>query len=199
MKQHTIDTFSFNELSETAKQKALQALHDINTDFDWYQYTIDDFVKIMENIGFYDIKISFSGFYSQGDGASFSAMYRYEKGAYAKVKKLFPQYSELHDITKQLQEIQKQHGFKLRCVVSRSRNYAHEYSMSISDLWHDNKDYDHDFKDSESDLLEVFRQLAREIYSTLQKEYEYLTSAEAITEAILVNEYQFTEDGKLFN
>ena len=37
-------------------------------------------------LGFYNIDSNFSGFYSQGDGASFSADYRYKKGCLKAVK-----------------------------------------------------------------------------------------------------------------
>lgn len=45
----------------------------------------------------------------------------------------------------------------------------------------------HEFK---TDILEDYFQL-------LRKEYEYLTSEEAITETLEINEYDFTEDGKI--
>ena len=49
------------------------------------------------------------------------------------------------------------------------------------------------------DLDEEFeRALGEEYLSMLRREYEYQTSEEAIIETINANEYEFTEDGKLF-
>jgi hypothetical protein len=45
---------------------------------------------------------------------------------------------------------------------------------------------------------EFQRALGEEYLSILRKEYEYLTSEEAIIETIQANEYEFTEDGKMF-
>jgi hypothetical protein len=39
--------------------------------------------------------------------------------------------------------------------------------------------------------------LLQEILSMLKKDYEYYTSNEAITETIIENEYEFTENGEL--
>jgi hypothetical protein len=36
------------------------------------------------------------------------------------------------------------------------------------------------------------------LYLTLEKEYEYLTSEETIKESLIANEYDFTEDGKIY-
>ena len=46
--------------------------------------------------------------------------------------------------------------------------------------------------------LEGFRiDLCQEIYNSLQKEYESLTTDEAIIETIKCNDYEFTENGKV--
>jgi hypothetical protein len=44
----------------------------------------------------------------------------------------------------------------------------------------------------EADLISEYAHM-------LQREYDYLTSEEAIRETIEANDYDFTEDGKLFN
>jgi hypothetical protein len=48
-------------------------------------------------------------------------------------------------------------------------------------------------------ISEVVKDLNRWLYRTLEKEYEYLSSDEAIIETIEANEYTFTESGKLEN
>lgn len=42
MKKHTITTYSFNELSDKAKDKAVELLYDINVDEDWWDSTYED-------------------------------------------------------------------------------------------------------------------------------------------------------------
>lgn len=46
--------------------------------------------------------------------------------------------------------------------------------------------------------MEALRDLARWLYRQLEREYDYLTSDEAVDEAIVANEYSFTVDGKRF-
>jgi hypothetical protein len=56
------------------------------------------------------------------------------------------------------------------------------------------------FLDGIEALKEEFRKSLLEDYRIiLQKEYEYLTSREAVEEMCEANEYRFTEDGKIFN
>jgi len=42
MRIKEVKLYKFNELSEDAKDKAIENLSDINTDFDWYQSVYDD-------------------------------------------------------------------------------------------------------------------------------------------------------------
>jgi hypothetical protein len=65
--------FKFNELSETAKDRAISKLSDINTDHNWYEYTLENMSNMLSENGFNNAEICFSGFSSQGDGASFDA------------------------------------------------------------------------------------------------------------------------------
>ena len=54
-----------------------------------------------------------------------------------------------------------------------------------------------DTADFENLCLEFKYSLLEDYRIMLQKEYEYLSSEDAIVEAIEANEYEFTEDGKL--
>lgn len=63
----------YDELSEEAKQKVLRKFHDINIHDQWSDDIITNFKEQLENkFGMTDVKIRFSGFGSQGDGASFT-------------------------------------------------------------------------------------------------------------------------------
>lgn len=63
----------FDELSEKIKEKILTKFYNINIDYEWWNSTIDDIKNELENeFGMVDIKINFSGFANQGDGASFT-------------------------------------------------------------------------------------------------------------------------------
>ena len=78
MRQETIikTYLKFTELSEAQQNKVIDKLSDLNTDHDWYEYIYEDYMSKLKALGFYDIKFEFSGFWSQGDGASFTAKHK---------------------------------------------------------------------------------------------------------------------------
>ncbi len=193
----TVKTYSFNELSDEAKQVAFYNNSEINVElWDWYDCTKDDFHTILELIGFYNIDSGFCGFYSQGDGASFSANYRYKKGCLKAVKQHAPNDLALHSIVKGIVSHQKNNGYLLSCEVSKRGYYYHSNTMHFS--WCKNGDSCFDWKNDfiEDDLEQLFRDLANWYYSHLESEYEYLTSFDAVAEMLESNEIQFLENGK---
>lgn len=63
----------YDELSEEVKQKVLKKFHDINIHDEWSDDIINNFKGSLENeFGMTNVEIRFSGFGSQGDGASFT-------------------------------------------------------------------------------------------------------------------------------
>src|SRR5687768_4525260 len=54
MKTKTITLYSFDELSESAQQKAIEGLYDLNTDNDWWEYTYEDAQRIGLKITSFD-------------------------------------------------------------------------------------------------------------------------------------------------
>jgi hypothetical protein len=80
----TVTAYSFRELiaagddptspvKSKAVDKARQGLIERSTDHDWHEYTLDAWTKLLESVGFTGPKINYSGFWSQGDGASFTS------------------------------------------------------------------------------------------------------------------------------
>ncbi len=69
--------------------------------------------------------------------------------------------------------------------------------MAIS-VERDSPNYQDMTADAEEAVIEALRDLARWLYRQLEREYEYLTSDEAVDEAIIANEYTFTETGRRF-
>ena len=192
-----VKTYSFNELSDEAKQVAFYNNSEINVEcWDWYDSTKDDFHTILELIGFYNIDSSFCGFYSQVDGASFSADYRYKKGCLKAVKQHAPNDAELHSIISGIISHQKDNGYLLSCEVSKRGNYGHSNTMNFN--WYKNDDSCFDWKNDfiENELEQLFKGLANWYYSRLESEHEYLTSFDVVAEMLEANEIQFLENGK---
>ena len=141
----------------------------------------------------YDPTIFFSGFSSQGDGACFEGHYTYKKGALKSTKQAFPTDSELLRIVRDLQALQQRNFYQLTATVKHRGHYNHSGCMDITVDRADGKAVSYDDKES---LEQLMRDFADWIYSSLEKEYDYLTSDEAIAESLRANEIEFTEDGQ---
>jgi hypothetical protein len=130
--------------------------------------------------------IYFSGFYSQGDGASFSGTYYYAKNWKKEIEKEWKECPYIPYMEKIADEMRKtfyRHEFK----ILQGGFYDHSGTMSS---------YNNDFTEKQEDaILENFRSIADEFYSILEKEWEFLNSNESIDDTIIVNEYEFNEMG----
>ena len=66
----------WEQLSKSAKDELLGKHRNYNVDHSWWDFTYDDFREQMNDIGISVDKMQFSGFWSQGDGASFDGRVR---------------------------------------------------------------------------------------------------------------------------
>lgn len=69
--------------------------------------------------------------------------------------------------------------------------------MAIS-VERDSQTYQDMTADAEEIVIEALRDLARWLYRQLEREYDYLSSDEAVDETITANEYTFTKAGRRF-
>ena len=195
MKTHTITTYDFNELSDAAKQTALNEVRDFNVnDSDWSEQAIEDAKYLGAMIGITIDKVLFSGFSSQGDGACFIGSYDYVKGGTSRLKKLgAPKDLELHAIADRLLEIQRSNRYSVSAQISdHTTNYYHENTV-----WIDVQGCAHE--DDDDNTRKALRDFMRWIYKSLENEYDYLREDAQVEEAIGANDYQFREDGKIYS
>lgn len=173
MKTKTIELFTFDELSENAKQKAIESLWDINVNYDWYECLISEFEDQLMNAGFSNIKINFSGFYSQGDGLSFTG--DFNNNDIKLTDEIY--YQSIKDFL-----VYVKHKHCYFSIDRISSHYYHENTVTSDNEY----------------CLEYCRSIMQEFYRALEKEYEYLTSEAQIIEIIECNDYYFTENGELY-
>jgi len=88
----------------------------------------------------------------------------------------------------------------LSITTKHRGHYYHEMCMDISVIEYHLSDSitQSEFTEFEEWITETLRDYAKELYRDLEKEYEYLSSEKVIIETIEANEYEFTEDGKLY-
>lgn len=196
----TIETvvYKYDELSESAQQKAREWYLEGGLNYPWWDFSYEDFVRVAEILG---IEIStrrngktpeiyFTGFYCQGSGSSFVGTYRYAKGAVAKIKEYAPKEEDLHRIAYGLQEVQRRHFYRLVADISSVRD--HYIRVDV----YDRDDRYRDIGGAEEEVRELMNDFNDWMFKRLQDEYEYLTSDEQVAESIIVNEYEFDEDGR---
>jgi len=183
--------FRYEELSEEAKERVKELLSD-----DFSAYIASDMLSGMkdtlEKKGVEDIKISYSGFYGQGDGLSYIGTFTtgFVKD-FIKDKKYPLISSYIAD------------GNNVNFLILEKREihcgYVHENSVYVSP----------DFADISDKLDTELNKLADEIndwrladckrmYAELEQQYEYCCSEEYAVENCTDNDYWFTADGKLY-
>lgn len=194
--------YSFSELSEEAKEKAISSVRDNEhyLSYDWYDGVYSDFKMIAAIVGIDITEIYFSGFCSQGDGACFTGNYSFNKGSLKNIKQYAPKDHRLHAIVKSLQEVQSNYFYKLSAQITHNDRYYHSNSVSIG-VNHENENltlpYTKNYRDG-TGVDEALRGLMDWLYSTLEKEHDYLMSDEAVVEHIEANELEFWGSGKQF-
>lgn len=183
------------EYNKNVAEKIIEKYRNININFAWYADTIAEFVKDMERKGIdIDYKnVKFSGFWSQGDGASFtcdlSSKYINEWIISNKEELpiLYKNYTNWNEIDGKVEK----NGYGNHC--------CHEKTVNVNLSCYDDigEDAEKELEKLENLLETVLRGYMVSLYNTLEKEYEYLTSDESVVETLKANEYEFDIEGRI--
>lgn len=193
VKQVTL--YSFDELSEQAQQRVIETVRGWDDLFECDEsFILEDFVS--QNPHIENMEILYSGFWSQGDGASFTGSIGSDW--------LIDFFAK--NVNDELKTI-------LRDVEATFFRYSTRYlhyntvatELDASDIvWADHIEEndtlrDHMIENYLKDMrqaIEDYRiDLCETIYRTLEKAYDDCHSDENIAELIRANEYLFDEDG----
>jgi hypothetical protein len=191
MKIIPVTVYTFDELSERAKARAISDRRETNLEgWDWWDYIYEDARSIAAGIGIEIEKIYFSGFGSQGDGACFEGTYVYKRPCCYAGKD-----EDINSIISRLDDVQQRHFYQLTADIRHIRSrYYHENSVSID--VNINKEWNLPItRLTQLDVESALRDFMRWIYKRLRVEYDYLQSDEAITQHIIENEDDFLIDG----
>ena len=186
--------YTFEELSEKAKEKATNYFIESWLDTDDYA-ELDYFNSMLEEKGFMEPKISWSGFWSQGDGASFTCNF-VDIDAYIKA------YNLTDKNHKMFLAAWKRGWVENIEITKTSSRYSHENTMDIS--WNCNlqksssKWIEDIFDGIVQNILATAKDLAREVYKGLEEQYEYCSSEEYIKEMYNNNDMEFFGDGTIY-
>jgi hypothetical protein len=170
MKTIEIKLYSFEELNYTAKERALSKFYNINVEHNWWEFIYSDAKELGILIKSFDL----------------------DRGKHIKIDIDSSYYCG--DVAN---KIISSHGKTCQTYII-SETFLKDRE-DIEFKYDDKLINEEQFDDIISELEEEYtNDIANEYLSMLKQEYEYLTSDEAIIEAICANDYEFTEDGKLF-
>ena len=180
--------YKFEELSKEAQREAIQNFRNINNSDDfWFDAILEGFINQLEEEGFLNSTIEFSGFWQQGDGLCFDAKVNVSKFATTtneiRVSKLID-FGFIDEFT-----IEK---------TSFANHYSHEKTRYIDYSICNGNNLNNELEKL-CNKIELKRlNLCREFYSILEKDYCFLESDECVKETIIANEYEFLKDGTKF-
>jgi hypothetical protein len=211
MKTIALDLYSFSELNEKAREKALAEYADINVDYGWWDFVYDDFIAICKTLGISvdTTQMHFSGFYSQGDGSAFEAtayLPALAEGIEKQSWKSYAPHIELDLPTcptdRRVLKLMETEALDISPRIRQPhRGYYVKGELNEVYPWNDHK---HDLIEAELEkteewFTEVAEMLNHYLYKALRDDYEYQVTEDAVAEAIEANDYLFTADGRNAN
>lgn len=207
IKEETL--YRYDELSDKAKQKALEGLWDLNVDdgvwFEWIEEDIERFGEV------------------SGLGCTYGHEFSLDRRFYIHIENLNCRFSELQenfdkalsgypDVTKKVVQPfldafspRKKRYINLLEKMDVLRGLTGETSTdqrSIryeidTDVWGNYKRLNGLIDELEDNWRDLIQTLEHYYINALRLEYEYQTGREQVEESIRVNEYEFLEDGTM--
>jgi hypothetical protein len=173
---------------------------------DWWDAVYDGFKEDMAEKHIHVGQMQFSGFWSQGDGASFTG-YVSDNAKFLEAHGLTETYPYLTKL------LRLGGDFTLR-IERTGHRYVHENTvaaeLSYTDMFHNvllsdgdlrgavvsqwDTELDAEYAALASEVDTIIRDYCRDLYRSLNDEYDYLTSDEAVWEAIEANDLDVIED-----
>jgi hypothetical protein len=175
----TITLYKFDELSDKAKEKAIERLWDLNVDHEWWDCIYEDAATIGLEITEFDT---------------------YRRTIDGKLTE------DLPDCCK---AIRRNHGKGCETFSTARQYLSEYFAAFKAWLPEQDKEgwehwkpkdwlWDFDNSEESEEITNDFRKALIEDYLVmLSSEYDYQTSEEQIIESIRANDYDFTEDGRL--
>ena len=189
--------YTFAELSDKAKDKAIEDARQSAAEFWEADHTLDDALEILAMLGFHvdNDGISYSGFCSQGDGASFVGTWYPEDVKVGKVAEHAPEDADLAVIAREIEryvailDCEEDKGV---AIVRRSGQYCHEMTVGFEFDWSEGI-----IEDTRKPFIEACRDLMRWIYRQLEADYTWATSDDTIRENLTEGDTLYRENGRV--
>lgn len=174
MEMREYKVYKYGELTEDQQQKVLENYADINVDCEWWDHMYEDAKTVL---------LKLDSFGLDRDRHCTGNFIEYAGDT---AKKIIAEHGDTCET----------YGTAVNYLVELAA-LVKEYSDGIqTDTVTEDNEYDFDNAESDMDI-EFLRSILEDYSIMLQKEYDYLTTEEAIIETIEANDYDFTVDGKI--
>jgi hypothetical protein len=187
----TYKTFKFEELEDKVKEKVIDNHRYINLHDDWFEFCYESFDDRLQDIGLFNKGYWFSldrDYHIEMRDPRFKSCATFISKALDKHDiKLKGSVFEivLNEIVLEKVTYVRDGGHKIvLSYIPDSKRCSRLHKLLVR---------------VEEALNEFLKDTLDEFLSDLQKEYEYLSSDEAIRDTIEANDYDFLENGRIFN
>ncbi|WP_392654607.1 hypothetical protein [Dehalococcoides sp. THU4] len=183
--KEVVQTFSFDELTPEAQERALEVHREALRNDTWFYGTLDNTITpVAEFLGIDLENINWQRFYrNEGEGACFIGTYKYLPNATENIKKLFPNDALIIKLAEDLQVLQSAHAYNLEASVEYAGCICHKDFAVIKSNPNNNR------------LDELLRDFMGWIYTKLKNDFELLSSMEVCEDIFNNNNYLFSLDG----
>ena len=197
MRTITYNVYEFDELPEDLKTLAINKQKEGNSEiWDWTyaEDVLSDWREALNAQGFIDPEIAYTGFWSQGDGASFTCKHI--------DLQVLGDYLGLWPVGKEKTYKSLLDNIDWNAYVSRhNHHYVHEHTINVrlsipfvyehSKAWHKLSQF---FDDIEDAINEHICDVSKQIYKTLEDDYYYYQDDEFIEQYIKDNGIEYVVD-----
>lgn len=193
MRTEQIKVYTFDELSSEAQKTVLERFSDINVNFDWWEYILEEAASKLQKLGLKGVDKDNIGF-NLGRGAHTSIP----------LTKAHIQFTSQEGVEyyASLQEGIKQFGAfytefpSMGWRTSEIRPWVEEVVLKDGTVLDEDIPQKHIDRVYEqySKALEVLK----DTHKRLEEDYEYNISEEAIKDTLVANDFEFLEDGRIY-
>jgi hypothetical protein len=195
MKEKIVKVYEFKELSPEVQEKVIEHFQRDKQEIGDMLWGFNDTAKEeIQEAGFSDVKLQYSLSNSQGDGLSFSGKLDLKFFLEKKYSKKLSKY-KINALCEYIYSVHStgntgHYEYASKNQIEYTKNYQNgEHWEKIDKLW----------QNVLEEIQDYYMSLCKKLEKQGYDEIEWQLSEESIKEDIEANDYEFTEDGRIFN
>lgn len=209
-------TLSWGQVDSATKARLIEKWREVSVgSYMWDRDIVEDFATLCSRFGLciYTSEVAWTGFWSQGDGASFVGyiknLQRFltlttgSTKTYPLVREVWESNTQIYDRKLDIRIERDKgaryvHEYTMRCQIesdySFKDNVPHDCPLRVAaaEVW--DEQFAQELAELEDHVRVVARRLAKLLYRMLEQEYDFLTSDDVVWDALISNDYLTPDD-----